>query len=336
MKSNIDFLAIGDITTDAFIRLKDASVHCNVNNEKCELCMKFADKVPYEFVEVIRAVGNSANAAVSAARLGLNSALMANIGGDVNGKECVAELKKNKVLTKFITVHKKMQTNYHYVLWYEEERTILVKHQEYEYKFAPPRLAPKWIYLSSLAENTVDYHMTLAEYLKKHPEVKFVFQPGTFQMKLGRKALSGLYRSSFIFFCNVEEAKRILEIEGEIEIKDLLEKMHDLGPKIVVITDGPKGAYASENTTQGKNAWFMPPYPDTKPPYERTGAGDAFASTLTSALALGKTLEEALMWAPINSMFVVQDIGAQRGLLTREKLEEFLKNAPADYKPRRI
>ena len=70
-KKKIDFLAIGDITTDAFIRLKDAEVHCSVNNEKCELCVSFGDKVPYEFVEVVRAVGNSANAAVSASRLGL-------------------------------------------------------------------------------------------------------------------------------------------------------------------------------------------------------------------------------------------------------------------------
>ena len=31
---NSDFVAIGDITTDAFIRLKDADVHCEVNAEK--------------------------------------------------------------------------------------------------------------------------------------------------------------------------------------------------------------------------------------------------------------------------------------------------------------
>lgn len=335
---NIDFLAIGDITTDAFIRLKDASVHCSVNNEKCELCMKFADKVPYEFVEVIRAVGNSANAAVSAARLGLNSALMANVGDDTNGKECIAELKKNKVSTKFISVHKKMETNYHYVLWFEDERTILVKHQQYEYKFVPPRVAPRWIYLSSLAENTIDYHMSIAAYLKKHPEVKFVFQPGTFQMKLGQKQLADLYRSCHLFFCNVEESKRILEIKddaGSVKIEDLLMKMHDLGPKIVVITDGPRGAYVLDGT-KGKAMWFMPPYPDPKAPYERTGAGDAFASTFTAALALGKSAEEAIMWAPINSMSVVQDVGAQRGLLSREKLEEYLKNAPEDYKPKRL
>jgi sugar/nucleoside kinase (ribokinase family) len=80
----------------------------------------------------------------------------------------------------------------------------------------------------------------------------------------------------------------------------------------------------------------MPTYPDPKPPYERTGAGDAFASTVTAALALGKPLSEALQWGPINSMSVVQQVGAQKGLLTREKLEEYLRNAPKDYNPRRI
>jgi ribokinase len=80
----------------------------------------------------------------------------------------------------------------------------------------------------------------------------------------------------------------------------------------------------------------MPPYPDPKPPFERTGAGDAFASTFTVALALGKTLEEALMWGPVNSASVVQDIGAQRGLLSRAQIEEWLAKAPTDYKPRKL
>ena len=82
--------------------------------------------------------------------------------------------------------------------------------------------------------------------------------------------------------------------------------------------------------------WFIKPYPDPKPPYERTGAGDAFSSTLVTALALGKTLPEALQWGGINSMSVVQYVGSQAGLLSREKLEEYLKNAPADYKAVKI
>jgi ribokinase len=324
---NYDFVAVGDITTDAFIRLKDASVTCDVNREDCKLCVTFGDKVPYESVEIIRAVGNSANAAVSASRLGLKSALVANIGGDQNGKECLEVLEKESVATDFITTHKDKETNYHYVLWYEDERTILVKHQEFDYHF-PDIGSPAWLYLSSLGGNTENYHQEIASYLESHPDIKLAFQPGTFQMKLGYKKLESLYKRSEIFFCNVEEAKRILEIKDEISIPDLLEKMRALGPKIIVITDGPKGAY----TYDGNEKLFMPIYPDTKPPYERTGAGDAFASTVTAALVLGKEIKDALTWGPINSASVVQDVGAQRGLLTRENLEKELEKAPENYK----
>ncbi len=333
MFKQIDFLAIGDITTDAFIRIKDASVHCDINKENCQISMAFGEKIPFEFAEVVKAVGNSANAAVSAARLGLNTGLVSDIGNDQNGKECLAELKRNKVSTKHVHIHKGLPTNYHYVLWYEDERTILIKQTEYPYKVDNIG-TPKWIYLSSMASNSLPYHLELAKYLKKHPQIKLAFQPGTFQMKLGYEKLRELYEHTEVFFCNVGEAKRILEIseKDHVDIKELLERMHRTGPKVVCITDGPKGAYAYD----GKDAWFMPPYPDPKPPYERTGAGDSFASTFTVALSLGKGLDEALMWGPINSMSVVQYVGAQKGLLSRKTLEEFLKNAPADYKPRKI
>jgi ribokinase len=69
---------------------------------------------------------------------------------------------------------------------------------------------------------------------------------------------------------------------------------------------------------------------------DRTGAGDSFSSTFTVALAQGKSIKEALMWGPINSMSVVQYLGAQKGLLTKEKLEEYLKNAPNSYKPTKL
>ena len=116
------------------------------------------------------------------------------------------------------------------------------------------------------------------------------------------------------------------------DIKKLLFDIHNLGPKIIAITDGKEGAYLYHEN----KFWFMPIYPDPKPPINRTGAGDAFSSTFVVAILLGKNPEEALRWGPINSMSVTQQIGARAGLLSREKLEEFLKNAPEDYKPRPI
>jgi len=326
--ANYDFIAIGDIVTDCFIRLKEASVHCSIDKEKCEICMRFGDKIPYEEVYRVPAVGNSANAAVAAARLGLGTALITNVGDDHYGEECLETLKQERVGVDFVAINKGRKTNYHYVLWYEDDRTILIKHEDYDYKL-PDIGSPRWIYFSSVGANSLSFHHAIEKYLHDHPEIKLAFQPGTFQMKLGKDELAGIYRRAEIIFCNKEESQRILQT-NEADIKKLLEMMHGIGPKIAVITDGPKGAYGSD----GKDMWFMPPYPDPKPPYERTGAGDAFSSTVTAAIAIGKPLSEALRWGPINSMSVVQYVGAREGLLTHEKLEEYLAKAPKDYKPR--
>jgi sugar/nucleoside kinase (ribokinase family) len=135
--------------------------------------------------------------------------------------------------------------------------------------------------------------------------------------------LRGIYRRSEILICNREEAVAI----GGADHGDLgaiLESLHKLGPRVVVVTDGPDGAYAYD----GSNRLRVPSYPDPSPPTERTGAGDAFSSTLLAALVKGCTLTEALSWAPINAMRVVQEVGAQGGLLHEQDLLLDLKAAP--------
>ncbi len=326
----IDFLAIGDIVIDAFIRLKDANVACKIDTDACELCLRFGDKVPYESVTVLPAVGNSPNAAVSASRLGLKVGLLSNIGDDKHGQDCIAQLQKEKISTEYISVEENKITNYHYVLWYDVDRTILIKHTEFEYKL-PPLPPVAWVYLSSLSENSLIYHFEILEFLKNNPETKLAFQPGTFQIKFGTEKLKEVYSRTEVFFCNVEEAQKILNTT-EKNILILSTGIQALGPKMVVISDGPDGAYLYTND----ELWHMPIYPDIHPPFERTGAGDAFSSTFTSMLALGKTPLEALALAPINSMSVVQKIGAQEGLLSREKMLEYLQNAPENYEAKKI
>ncbi len=326
MNDEFDFIAIGDIVTDAFIELQDAKVDCDIDEANCQISMRFGDKIPYKEVTIVPAVGNSPNASVSASRLGLKTALVTNLGNDNDGTEALAQLKKDRVDDRFIKIHDDIKTNYHYVLLYEKERTILIKHEAYPYEL-PEIGKPKWLYLSSLGENSLPFHHAIASYLKENPEVKLAFQPGTFQIKLGYEQLKDIYEVTEVFFCNKEEAGRILQIK-ETDEKKLLDGLYKLGPNIIVLTDGPKGAY----TYDGKEIWHMPMYPDIKEIVDRTGAGDAFSSTFTSALALGKTIPEALAWGPINSMNVCQYIGAQAGLLSPEKLQEYLANAPENYK----
>jgi len=325
MEKQYDFVAIGDTVVDAFIRLQDAHITCRVDSNACELCMKYGSKVPFEYAKVLAGVGNSPNAAVAASRLGLRSALVGPIGEDENGKLCIASLANDGVDTSHIDAQPGMPTNYHYVLWYADERTILIKHEKFAYSMKDVG-TPKYIYLSSLAEDAAHLHDEVVEYIKTHPGSKLAFQPGTFQIKMGVQKLRDVYAHTDVFGCNLEEAQIITGIQST-DVRTLAEALASYGPKVVLISDGAKGAYSYDGT----DLFFMPPYPDPKPPFERTGAGDAFTSTFVSFLALGMTPEEALKRAPINSMSVVQYIGAQEGLLSREKLEEYLTNAPEGY-----
>lgn len=323
---HIQFLAVGDMVTDAFIELKDAAVHCNINNADCELCVKFGAKVPYESVTEIRAVGNSANAACAAARLGLASGLVSATGDDRFGEEARETLKNEKVATDFIYKDTRYPTNYHYVLRYGAERTILIKHAPFKYELPTIDTKVDWLYFSSIGEHALDFHHEVANWMTTRPETKLAFQPGTFQIKVGTEVLKDIYAKTEIFFCNKEEAQTILKTE-EKDIKKLATMVHTLGPKKVVITDGPNGLTASD----GINIYSLPMYPDPKDPVDRTGAGDATSSTITSMLALGMEFKDALMYGPINSMSVVQYVGAREGLLSKEKIEEYLQKAPKDY-----
>lgn len=321
----IDFLAIGDTVVDAFIKLVDAHVTCKIDNTACEISMPFAAKIPYEGVTIVPAVGNSANAAVAASRLGLKAGLVTFLGDDINGRETKFALQEEHVNVDNVIMQQGKTTNYHYVLWFGDERTILIKHEEFK-TYLPHISKPKWIYLSSLGEHAREMHIEIVKYLEHNPDVKLAFQPGTFQIKLGKDFLRDIYKRTDFFCCNVEEAQKILENSSR-DLPTLLEAIQNLGPKIVCITDGKKGSFM-RHTDQN---YYMPIYPDEKPPYERTGAGDAFTSTFATALVLGKSPEEAITWGPINSMKVVQYVGAQKGLITREAIEHYLENAPESY-----
>lgn len=331
MKRKYDLIAIGDCTMDAFIRLHDASVHCDLHHERCQLCMSFATKIPYETLEVVPAVGNASNVAVGVARLGLRSAILTAIGDDYYGEQILDTYKREGVSREFVRVDKDIETNYHFVLNFRAERTILIKHHDYHYYDPKAVDNVDWIYFSSMGNNTLPFHLKLARHLALHPNVKMGFNPGTFQLELGKKKLKRIYEHTYVLFINREEGEQILGTKDS-DIKLLFGGLHKLGPKIIVITDGPKGSYASD----GVNQYFMPSYPDPEPPFERTGAGDAFSTGFMAALIYGLSVPEALQWAPANSMNVVRFTGAQKGLLTKPALLKLLQKAPKSYKPRKI
>ena len=125
----IDVLSVGDVVTDAFIKLLNDRAEAYDTEHGPVLAMPFATKIPFDHAEILPAVGNAANAAVNFAKLGLKSGLASNVGGDSAGRDIIHALQKAKVDSRFVHINPDKASNYHYVLWYKNERTILIKHE---------------------------------------------------------------------------------------------------------------------------------------------------------------------------------------------------------------
>ena len=91
-----------------------------------------------------------------------------------------------------------------------------------------------------------------------------------------------------------------------------------MGIKTVVITDGENGSYAANSAER----YRLPAF-DVKI-ISKTGAGDAYASGFLSAIANKKSLVEAMQWGTANSSGVIRQIGAQTGLLNKNKIEKMI------------
>ncbi len=325
MKTHI--LAIGDVFTDAFIQLRENEAKIITEQDGSEwLAMPFGRKPPYEKVDIVKSVGPGPNVAVSAARLGQDASVMAWVGNDETGEEAIAHLRSEGIDTSSMIVEEGKMTSYWYVLRYGADRTMLVKSEKYRYEWRDPEVEPDWIYLTYLGEDSWPLHEALLEYLASRPHIKLAVQPGAFQFRWGAEKMAPIYRRSDMILLNREEAMDVTGLPYD-SITNLAKGLHELGPEYVVITDGGKGSYVYH---EGK-VLTIPNYPDDGPPVDRTGAGDAFSSTFLVAIATGESVETALRWGPINPVGVIQDVGAQRGLMTREKLQEYLDKAPEWY-----
>lgn len=316
-RGTFDFIAIGESLRDIFYFIHDATLTCSLHKERCLLCLEYAEKIPVTKVVKVPAAGNSANAAVGAARLGLKTALVTWVGSDHAGKNLRESLHEERVDCCYVSVDQKNPTSEATILIFQGERTMLAYFQPRSYRL--PKLAPNaCLYYSAVGLSHATLDRQLLSELKRHPQTFFVFQPGTTHIRQGLDALKPLIARSSLFILNADEARHLLG-DGERKTLNLLATFHRLGAGIVIITDGPTGADAFDGTRH----WHMPIFSGEAK--ERTGAGDSFAVAAAIALFKGKDISEALRWGTANSWSVVREIGPQKGLLTTTKLQRVLR-----------
>lgn len=331
-----DIITIGGATLDVFMRDSQFEV-AQFQGEEKMLCLPFGDKIIVDETHFTYG-GGGMNTAVSFASLGLKTAFLGVVGDDEISRGIESALEKAGVSTDFLIKIRNSRPGLSVALHaWERERTILL------YRGTNDRLTAdlisigksKWIYLSHLSGKSDELiNSFLPEFIQKN-KINLAWNPGSTQLMGGVKHLKKLLALTTILNLNKEEAEKLAGIKvtrpkdlDEKEIGDLsglLKKIASFGPKIVVITDGRRGAAVlAGGRTFGSKNFEKGPVVDT------TGAGDAFGSGFTAGYIKAGNPKEALKWGIIQSGAVITAFGAQNGLLSEKDLKKNRRQVKTD------
>ncbi|MEK7517140.1 MAG: carbohydrate kinase family protein [Patescibacteria group bacterium] len=325
MLHNLDVVCVGSAKIDIFLSLHEANKHLRLIPKTNELCLKYGEKITVDKADLLLG-GNAANVAVGLSRLGLKTSMLAEIGMDEFSEKITKTLQSENVDISRIQKTKGEPSSFSTIINFKGERTILSEHLKRKHDFNFDNISTKWVYLTSLGEEWKNAYATTAEFVRSSKS-HLAFNPGTMQIDKGYKHLSNILALSDILFLNKEEATRISSAnsadpisnkkDDKKIIKLLLTKLQNLGPKIVVITDGKNGSYAIRE----KGEIFKEDIAEANV-VEKTGAGDAYSTGFLAAILHGLSIKDAMHWGTLNSGSVIGKVGAQKGLLTKEEMEK--------------
>ncbi|MFA7662919.1 MAG: carbohydrate kinase family protein [Patescibacteria group bacterium] len=270
--------------------------------------------------------GGAANTAVGCNNFGLNTGMVTRVGNDDRGKYILKELKKLKLDTSLVQTDQDEHTGFSFICGFEKNKL----HAIFSYRGAASKLRfdaktlenvkTRWMHVTSLKnKNWPELMDNIASYAKKN-QTGWSWNPGGTQLLVGAKKLAKYLKVVDILLVNRAEAEELVG-GNEKSVSEILKKLSKFGPKIVVITDGAKGAYVFESANQKE--YYHKAL--AKKIVDTTGAGDAFASGFISGMLMYKDIKKALKLGMANSQGVLKEVGAQHGLLTKADLTKVFK-----------
>lgn len=260
--------------------------------------------------------GGGLNAAISLSRHGHEVVFMGNIAHDAAGEAILTKLDAEGIDNSYVGFIERGGTGTSVILLdsLSGERTVLT------YRGASTRfdgfseedlelIQPDWLYVTTLRG---DFETLERFFRKAHEmEVKVMFNPGTRELSEPKKTLA-LLPFVDILLVNKEEAAAL--VPGVL----LTELAYRLGNyvSVAIVTDGGMGGIA---TSAGSDETYrFGIYEDVRV-RDVTGAGDAFGAGFLAAYAEGAPLENSLIFGSANSTAVIQEIGANSGVLSGEE-----------------
>ena len=257
--------------------------------------------------------GKGANQAVAVAKLYGNADMVGAVGNDEFGKLLKANLENNSIRTKGVKISN-TNSGVAVITVCKGDNHIILDGG------ANDTVTPEWIdHNIDLIKNadTVIFQLeipmeTIIYASKKAKEYgcKVLLNPAP-ATKLPDELLS----YCDIIVPNEHEAEIIT---GHSNEEAALKALWNDGKRTVIITLGSKGCLYNEGLTIKKQNAFPVNAIDS------TAAGDSFIGGYCSAIAEGKTMDEAIRFAAAVSAITVSRPGAGASIPTREEAEAFL------------
>lgn len=269
--------------------------------------------------------GKGANQAVQAGRLGADVYMVGRVGADFPGERILKSLNDSGVNTQHVKVDKNIATSVccihvdsngdNDIIISPDANMACTKEDIDEAKEAILS-ADVVMFQLEIPIPVIEYAMEMVS----QREIKIILNPAP-----ANKIPKSLFAKANIITPNEIEAEAFsgVNIFNDTACSwDGLaaEKLLELGPQTVIITLGKRGAFIAEN---GKRK-TIPTFSQVKA-VDTTAAGDAFNGALAVALAEGKNIEEAVVFANAAGSLAASKLGAQSSLCNRTELEELLR-----------
>ncbi|WP_035335049.1 PfkB family carbohydrate kinase [Dokdonia sp. PRO95] len=163
--------------------------------------------------------------------------------------------------------------------------------------------------------------LSVIEQMEVKPKL-VILDTMNFWMDIALDELKTTLKKVDVITINDEEAR---QLSGEYSLVTAAKKIHEMGPKYVVIKKGEHGALIFE----GDNMFFAPALP-LADVFDPTGAGDTFAGGFAGYIAQAgdtsfETMKTALIYGSCLASFTVEKFGTERlQSVTPEEIKERL------------
>ncbi|MFA4936752.1 MAG: carbohydrate kinase family protein [Patescibacteria group bacterium] len=270
--------------------------------------------------------GGAANVSVGLRRLGIPVDIVTQLGNDWRSKDIINHLKQEGVGISNVIFDKKAYSAISFIITSggAHEHVAFVDRGATLNFNINTQLAIKpfqWFYITSLANPS--WFKYMASFLRqaKVNQKNVFWNPGSLQLK-SPKQLRPLLKYLTVLDLNKDEAFKLVYDFGfrPHSIVEVMRIIQKLGVKIVIVTAGASGAYCLADD----RVVFCPSF--HVKPKNTIGAGDAFGSGwLAGFLNSRGDIKQAMRWGMANSNSVIMKVGAQKGLLQKTKLLNFVK-----------